>query len=219
LESITANSTEKSTSCSCVPTLSDALETIQKTAPAPENVLEAAQILLDKRLREFWYWDFFSHGDWIHGHIEYELGVIREGGPSPLFKLEGLMGLKRNVYVKKTQSCRSVIISTISRLYAVPMSQRPPCRWQCEYFVEDINRVSPLPHAICTIRADVDGTISDQNLTLHEMRAISRMIAEGSRGYHRRKYPTWPVSSNTIYLNQKLSTVASSTVLASLIHG
>lgn len=90
----------------CVPTLSDALDTVRKTSPAPENILEAAQRLLDERLEEFWSWDFHNHADSIHCHIEYELGVIREGGPSPIFTLEHLMGLQGVVYVTKRRSSR-----------------------------------------------------------------------------------------------------------------
>lgn len=129
------------------------------------------------------------------------------------------MGVKGVVYVKKRQSCRSAIMLTFSRRYAVPMFQRHPCYWQHEYFHKGHDRVSPPQHAICTIRADVDGTISDQDLTLHEMRAISRMIASGSRVSHRRKYPICPVSCHTIYQNQRLATFAASTVLASLMYG
>lgn len=38
----------------CVPTLSEALDTVRKTSPTPEDILEAAQKLLDERLEEFW---------------------------------------------------------------------------------------------------------------------------------------------------------------------
>ena len=89
----------------CVPTLSEALDTVRKTSPTPEDILEAAQKLLDERLEEFWSWDFHNHADSIHLQIEYELEATREGGPSPIFKLEHLLSLKRFVYVKKRQCC------------------------------------------------------------------------------------------------------------------
>jgi hypothetical protein len=35
---------------SCIPTLPDALDTVRKTSPASEDILEVVQRLLDKRL-------------------------------------------------------------------------------------------------------------------------------------------------------------------------
>jgi hypothetical protein len=63
--------------------------------------------------------------------------------------------------------------------------------WKCE-----ISRQarSPLPHLMCTITADVDATLADQDLTLHEMRAIIRMIAIRARG-PRRNWRIYPVSA------------------------
>jgi hypothetical protein len=51
---------------------------------------------------------------------------------------------------------------------------------------------------ICTIIAPVDATLADQNLTLHEVRAIMQMIGLRTRG-PRRKYPIYPVSAYMIY--------------------
>lgn len=66
--------------------------------------------------------------------------------------------------------------------------------WKSEIFQQDDNKTSPLPHAICTILAEVDGTLADQDLTIHEMRAIMRMIVRRTRG-SRRKWPVYPVSA------------------------
>jgi len=71
-------------------------------------------------------------------------------------------------------------------------------RWKSELFVQDHDKTSPLPHAICTTIADVDATLADQNLTLHEMRAIMRMIVCRAHGA-RRKWPIYPVSAYIIY--------------------
>lgn len=70
--------------------------------------------------------------------------------------------------------------------------------WKSEIFAQDHHKTSPLPHAICTIVANVDATLADQNLTLHEMRVIMRMIVIRARG-PRRKYPIYPVSTYIIY--------------------
>jgi hypothetical protein len=69
--------------------------------------------------------------------------------------------------------------------------------WKAELFVEDHNKTSPLPHALCTIIAAVDATSADQGLTLHEMRAIMRMIAIRACG-SRRNWPIYPVSAYII---------------------
>jgi hypothetical protein len=63
--------------------------------------------------------------------------------------------------------------------------------WKGEMCLQDN---SLLPHMMCTITADVDATLADQDLTLHEMRAIIRMIdirASGSR----RNWRLYPVSA------------------------
>ena len=66
--------------------------------------------------------------------------------------------------------------------------------WKAEIFRQDHEETSPLPHAICSILAEVDGTLADQDLTIHEMRAIMRMIMRRTRG-SRRKWPVYPVSA------------------------
>ncbi|KAJ5140868.1 hypothetical protein N7448_004276 [Penicillium atrosanguineum] len=66
-----------------------------------------------------------------------------------------------------------------------------PLDWKSALFLEAHDETSPLPYAICTISADVDATLADQDLTLHEMRAIMRMILIRARG-PRRKYPIYP---------------------------
>lgn len=72
----------------CVPTLQDALDTVQESLPVSEDPLKAAQNLLEERLKEYHFWDD-SHGSWTENHIEYELGALRQGGP-PGFCLYGL---------------------------------------------------------------------------------------------------------------------------------
>lgn len=66
--------------------------------------------------------------------------------------------------------------------------------WKHELFLEDRDQTSPLPHASCFITAAVDATLADQDLTIHEMRAIMRLLLIRSHG-PRRKWPIYPVSA------------------------
>ncbi|KAJ5667887.1 uncharacterized protein N7477_006457 [Penicillium maclennaniae] len=158
----------------CVPTLQDALETVQKSLPVPEDPLRAAQNLLEERLKKYHFWDD-THCSRIENHIRYEFGATRKGGP-PTFGLGDLRGSWEG----------------IRTTYGDPvMLEAMPLDWKSALFLEAHDETSPLPHAICTISADVDATLADQNLTLHEMRAIMRMIIIRARG-PRRKYPIYP---------------------------
>lgn len=73
------------------------------------------------------------------------------------------------------------------------MRQGGPVDWKHYIFSEEQDYTCPLPHAFCTIEARVDGTLSDQNITIHEMRAIMRMIKIRPRG-SRRQHSIYPVS-------------------------
>jgi hypothetical protein len=81
----------------CVPTLQDALDTVQQSLPVSEDPLKAAQNLLEERLKKYHSWDD-AHASWISDHIEYELEAIREGGPRR-FCLDHLWGSWRHLYV------------------------------------------------------------------------------------------------------------------------
>ncbi|KAJ6115766.1 polyketide synthase [Penicillium sp. IBT 18751x] len=158
----------------CVPTLQDALETVQKSLPVPEDPLRAAQDLLEERLEKYHFWDD-NHCSRIENQIRYELGAVRKGGP-PRFCLGDLLasweGIRGN--------------------YDDPhMHEATPLDWKSPLFLEALDGISPLPYAICIISADVDATLADQNLTLHEMRAIMRMIYSRARG-PRRNCPIYP---------------------------
>lgn len=69
--------------------------------------------------------------------------------------------------------------------------------WKSETFQQDHNETSPLPHTIYTIVANVDATLADQDLTLHEIRAIMGMVAIRTRGLCG-KYAIFPVSAYII---------------------
>lgn len=194
----------------CVPTLQDALDTVQENPPVAEDPLEAAQKLFKDRLESYNFWENYSHASWIHDHIEYELESFREGGP-PLFCLEDIAGLQSYVYVINGDTC------AIDKLWCLlfvrrdgerdpPMYESWSLSWKSEMFQEDHNETSPLPHAICTIVASVDATVADQDLTLHEMRAIMRMIAIRARGSFR-KHPICPVSAHIRYLKLKTNCI------------
>lgn len=90
--------------------------------------------------------------------------------------------------------------------------------WKSELFVEDSDRISPLPHAICTMLAEVDGTLADQSLTLYEMRAIMRMIAIRVRS-SRRNWHIYPVSVVRYREVVRLIEIVFYTVSAFLIYG
>ncbi|KAJ5310780.1 uncharacterized protein N7443_003241 [Penicillium atrosanguineum] len=111
----------------------------------------------------------------IENHIRYEFGATRKDGP-PNFGLGDLRGSWEGI---RTTYGDPVILEAM------------PLDWKSALFLEAHDETSPLPHAICTISADVDATLADQNLTLHEMRAIMRMILIRARG-PRRKNPIYP---------------------------
>ncbi|KAJ5118077.1 hypothetical protein N7526_011100 [Penicillium atrosanguineum] len=111
----------------------------------------------------------------IENHIRYEFGATRKDGP-PNFGLGDLRGSWEGI---RTTYGDPVILEAM------------PLDWKSALFLEAHDETSPLPYAICTISADVDATLADQNLTLHEMRAIMRMILIRARG-PRQKYPIYP---------------------------
>ncbi|KAJ5201685.1 uncharacterized protein N7498_006348 [Penicillium cinerascens] len=77
----------------CVPTLQDAINTVQESLPVSEDPLKVAQNLLEERLKEYHFWDD-SHASWTESHIRPELRAIREGGPPFLLPLRSrLMGV------------------------------------------------------------------------------------------------------------------------------
>jgi len=81
-----------------MPTLQDALATVQESLPVSEDPLKAAQKLFEKRLKEYHFWDDHSHADFIANHIAYELSAVRDGG-SPFLSLLDLGGSWETMYV------------------------------------------------------------------------------------------------------------------------
>lgn len=79
----------------CIPTLQDAMDTIQANPPAAEDPLGAAQKLLKERLERFHYWDE-DRFRWSWDYLDYELDSLREGGP-PIFCLSDIAGLQKLV--------------------------------------------------------------------------------------------------------------------------
>lgn len=71
--------------------------------------------------------------------------------------------------------------------------------WKSEVYQEDHHTTSPLPHSIFTIIADVDATLADHHLTLHELRAILRMVIIRT-SWRSRGYAVCPVSTYMKYL-------------------
>ncbi|KAJ6084290.1 hypothetical protein N7486_011090 [Penicillium sp. IBT 16267x] len=167
-----------------VPTLQDALDTIQNRPPATEDPLEAAQELLQKMLEDYYSRDVYSHVESINCHFPYIFASDREGGPPglPFFRLNQIGDVS-------TWVCDINLSLGLTDAGTLNwFRQKNSVIWKHELFLEDRDKTSPLPHASCFIIAAVDATLADQDLTLHEMRAI--MIR--SRG-SRRKWPIYPI--------------------------
>lgn len=83
----------------CIPTLQEALATVQETFPKPEDPLKAARELVEEKSEHWHSFDHHQHAFRLHLYITSELDARRKGGP-PGLTLRNFETAKQFMYVK-----------------------------------------------------------------------------------------------------------------------
>ncbi|KAJ5814078.1 uncharacterized protein N7503_000828 [Penicillium pulvis] len=177
----------------CIPTLQEALATVQERFTKPEDPLKAARELVEEKSEHWHSFDHHQRAFRLHLYITSELDARRKGGP-PGLTLQIFETVKQFMYVKDILAHADfMIILTLSNRFDESLMRQGGLTsvvWKHHIFHEEWDYICHLPLAFCTIEARVDGILSDQKINIHEMRAIMRMNRIRFRGSHQHSiYP------------------------------